>query len=550
MADKKQDNQGSDHFVFCAVGIVLLLILLDKFEKWFRMWITTENHQIVLAGTFGSFIAVFCYWVTKKHQAVTDRRKRERAVIGKEKDDGSVYCGKTEKNEGVYIKPRQRGMHTQVVGTTNAGKTESVILPWAIQDIEQGRGLLLIDGKADRSLLDKLWAYTVKAGRKKDFRLFSLSNTNESLSFNPLLGGTAEEITERVFNAFEFENPFYRSVQYEVLAQVLRIFEAAKVTPTFLKLHQAISNPAKLDKLVENCNDVALQDWVLYFTNLAGSERDQRTSGLTSQLSHFAFGKASLLFNQDKPHMTIDEALKNNKIVYFQLPALLSPFLGKATGKLVLQSLQAAVANRHRSKDKNQKFFSVFLDDFSEYLYPGFVTVLNKSRSANVGIVFAHQALGDIEAMGDSVANAILTNSNIKVFMRGNDPNSAEYFSKVIGTNATMKFTEKQKVGIFRNEKTGDVSAREAEEFIVHPNHFKRELGVGQAIMVVPHDDGARTIRLKFDRFPDLEAKAIPKTKHPTPVVLEASENFKKDKMKKAEPAMLDVINQNKKEVA
>jgi TonB-dependent SusC/RagA subfamily outer membrane receptor len=37
-------------------------------------------------------------------------------------------------------------MHTQVVGTTNAGKTESVILPWAIDDIKNGRGLILIDG--------------------------------------------------------------------------------------------------------------------------------------------------------------------------------------------------------------------------------------------------------------------------------------------------------------------------------------------------------------------------------------------------------------------
>jgi hypothetical protein len=47
------------------------------------------------------------------------------------------------------LKPRQRSMHTQVIGTTNAGKTESVIIPWAIQDIHSGKGLLLIDGKAD-----------------------------------------------------------------------------------------------------------------------------------------------------------------------------------------------------------------------------------------------------------------------------------------------------------------------------------------------------------------------------------------------------------------
>lgn len=148
--------------------------------------------------------------------------------------------------------------------------------------------------------------------------------------------------------------------------------------------------------------------------------------------------------------------------------------------------------------------FSVYLDDFSEYLYPGFVSILNKSRSANVGIVFAHQALGDIQTLGDPVANSILTNSNMKIFMRGNSPESAEYFSKVIGTVGTTKFTERQKKGFFGVDKSGDVSARDVEEFLIHPNVFKRDLGVGEAIMVIPHPSGSKTVRLKFNKIDDL----------------------------------------------
>jgi type IV secretory pathway TraG/TraD family ATPase VirD4 len=123
--------------------------------------------------------------------------------------------------------------------------------------------------------------------------------------------------------------------------------------------------------------------------------------------------------------------------------------------------------------------------------------------------------------MGDSVANAILTNSNIKVFMRGNDPDSAEYFSKVIGTTATVKVTERRKIGFLNNHGTGDVSAREVEEFVIHPNQFKRELGVGQAIMVVPHDMGARTFKIKFDMFDDLGRQPMPQVEHPSPIILE-----------------------------
>ena len=547
MEDKKTSPQGGDQLLIWIAGIFFVGAVCNRLYRWFLVWINSVEHQVILAVVVGCAISALMAWALKKRDSYLKKQKQAKAIIGQEAD--SVYCGETDKHEQVFIKPRQRAMHTQIVGTTNAGKTESVILPWAIQDIQQGRGLLLIDGKADRSLLDKLWAYTVASGREKDFRLFSLSCNKESQSFNPLIGGTAEEITERIFNAFDFENPFYRSVQYEVLAQVLRVFEAAKVTPTFLKLHQAIMAPTILEKMVEKSGDTVLRHWVSYFRSLGGSEREQRTSGLTSQISHFAFGKAAQLFNQENPFITIDEALRENKIVYFQLPALLSPFLGKATGKLVLQSLQAAIANRHRGNIKDAKFYSVFLDDFSEYLYPGFVTVLNKSRSAKIGIVFAHQALGDIESMGDSIANAILTNSNVKVFMRGNDPDSAEYFSKVIGTKSTTKFTERRKISLWQEQKTGDVSAREVEEFVIHPNHFKRELGVGEAVMVVPHEAGSRTLRLKFDIFPELESKPIPEHTHPAPVVLEVPQDPKEKKAVREE-SIGEAIHKKNQEAA
>lgn len=447
--------------------------------------------------------------VWKKMRKIREVLIFERSITSKEGD--TVFCGTSDKGEDIWIKSRQRAMHTQVIGTTNAGKTESVILPWAIQDIHSKKGLLLIDGKADNSLIDKLWAYTKLADRADDFKLFSLSRRNQSFQFNPLIGGTSEEITERVFNAFEFENPYYRSLQYEVMSQVMRIFEASGKVPTFQRLHQAISRPSVMEGMVKLVTDSEVRRWYVSFCEMTPKDREERTSGLLSAIGQFSFGENAKLFNPEDGAITIDEALSKNQIVYFQLPVMLSPFLGKATGKLVLQSLQAAVANRHRfSKDQEKRFFSVFLDDFSEYLYEGFVTILNKSRSANVGIVFAHQALGDISVLGDPVANSILTNANVKVFMRGNDPDSAEYFSKVIGTLATTKFTERQKKTFLGVNKSGDVSARDVEEFAVHPNVFKKELGVGEAIMIVPHEKGAKTIRIKFSKTDDLDSVPMP----------------------------------------
>ncbi|HXH30974.1 MAG TPA: TraM recognition domain-containing protein [Bacteriovoracaceae bacterium] len=506
MGSKPDESMGFEKIVIGGLAGLMLLKLYENFLSWYA--VPKNKLLLIVAGIGLLVLAILFYW--EKLNRKYKKWKHERKIIGK--DDDSVFCGVTDKNEDVWIKPAQRSMHTQVIGTTNAGKTESVILPWAIHDIHNKRGLLLIDGKADNSLLDKLWSYVVAAGREKDFRLFSLGRRDESFQFNPLLGGTAEEITERVFNSFEFENPYYRSIQYEVMNQVMRVFEATKTHVTFQRLYQAISNPVVLEDMSSKLSDPSLAQWIQWYCQLAHKDRETRTSGLLTAIGHFAFGANANLFNTVEGAITLDEALMKNQIVYFQLPVLLSPFLGKATGKLVLQSLQAAVANRHRLDQKGKKeFFSVFLDDFSEYLYPGFVSILNKSRSANVGIVFAHQALGDIQTLGDPVANSILTNSNLKVFMRGNTPDSAEYFSKVIGTTSSTKFTERQKKGRLGTAKSGDVSAREVEEFVIHPNVFKRDLGVGEAIMLIPHERGAKTVRIKFNKIDDLPPVELPK---------------------------------------
>lgn len=504
MADK-ENKSGSDHALYMGTGLFLAYMIFVRFEAWLN---NSRQHQLIFATVVALFVFCVMYWALKKREKVFGKRKKEQAATTN--GPNAVYCGRTDDGNEVYIKPSQRAMHTQVIGTTNAGKTESVILPWAIQDIEQRRGLILIDGKSDKSLLDKLWAYTVKNNRERDFRLFSLSNINESFQFNPLIGGTPEEISERVFNAFEFENPYYRSIQFEVFSQAMRIFAQAKVVPTFLRLHQAIANARLLKKMTETWdkND-PLRQWAEYYKDLPPQERAQRTSGLLAAISHFAFGKAACLFNTEKPSITLETALAENQIVYFQLPVLLSPFLGQATGKMILQTLQGAVANRHRGVNRNPNFYSVFLDDFTEYLYPGFVSILNKSRSANVGIVFAHQALGDIKTLGDAIANSILTNANLKVFMRGNDPDSTEYFARVIGTEKAIKLTERTKIGLLSQQGTGDASAREVEEFVIHPNKFKKELGVGEAMMVIPHEQGSKTVQIKFKKFDDIPAETL-----------------------------------------
>jgi len=517
MTKQNQNKNDQDLTVFIFIFAVAMILWVYKRIPVVLASIVAHKY---ISGFVFSVVINASLFLIKKRIAINFEKISAEKILETRTDD-SFYVGRSETGKKVYLPESARTKHTQVVGTTSAGKTESVILPWAIRDIEQGRGFIIVDGKSDRSLLDKLYSYCAKHKRTKDFRLFSLVNIEESHTYNPLACGEPEEVAERVFASFTMENEYYRAVQFEIFKQALMIFNKAKVVPTFIKLSQAISSPEVLLTLAQKGKDDLLITWATRFRALAKDTLDERTSGLLNQLGYFTSGKTAVLFNSDHPTVDIQKAMAEGLIIYFQLPVMKTPTLGAATGKMLLQNIQSAISDRHNEKDKEVPLFSIMLDDFTEYLTPSFVTLLNKSRSANVGVVFAHQALGDLSGLGEAIKNTILTNSNIKVFMRTNESESAEYYAKTYGTKTGTKTTERQTKGTFGSEKTGDGSVRDVEEFIYHPNIFKRELGIGEAVMIVPLNKGAQAVRLQFEKLDDLDAAEIPRVAKPEPRLLE-----------------------------
>lgn len=511
-------NKNNEEF---GIMVLIILLFLLATHNMAPLIVSSVVRHRYIFSIFVSVAAGVVVWRIQKRFAVNAKAKEFASRLYRATTKDSLTLGRSSEDKTVYIPLAARRMHAQVVGTTNAGKTESVILPWAIDDIKGGRGLILIDGKSDRGLLDKLYAYAVKHKRSKDFRMLSLVSPEVSSSINPLKGGSPDEVAERIFAAFTFEDEYYKNLQFEVLKQTLYVFENAGVVPTFTKLIQAITDPAAMESLASKVSDRALNEWLTRFISLSKEEREKRTSGLVNQLGHFTSGETAILFNSETPQIDIELVMKEGLIVYFQLPVLKTPTLGKATAKLILQCIQSSVSSRHLDEDKSFPFFGVYLDDFTEYLIPSFVSLLNKSRSANVGVTFAHQAQGDLGALGEEIKNTIQTNSNLKVFMRTNEPETAEYFARLIGTREGIKMTERQKQGAFGSERTGEGSVRDVEEFVFHPNVFKRELGTGDAVIVVPFNDGSLSARLKFQMQPDLKSVPLPLVPKSPPAYLE-----------------------------
>jgi type IV secretory pathway TraG/TraD family ATPase VirD4 len=504
---EKPNGNGRDvTLLLYGAGAFFLVKLYEKQMPHVMSTIHQHRFQFIVLGgaLFTAGAAILGSYLWNRYQ---DYHYKKEITA---QDGTSALIGRDESGLEIYLKQLFRTSHIEIIGTTSAGKTESFILPLIIKDIDNGSGLIIIDGKSDKSFLDKLYAYVVAAGREDDFRLFSLADVGASSSFNPLEGGTPHEVVERVFSSFPFENEYYRNVQYKIFLALVRLINERRVTPTMRLVHRLLTDMEALRPWVQDSQDEELKRMLTTFIEEPAKERMEKISGLDAHLSHFVGGDVSLLFNAKEPDIQLDQVLRKRRICYFQLPTMYYPFLAQATGKLVLQCFQSAVAKRHLGISKTPGFFSCYLDDFQDYIYPGFVALLNKSRSANIGIVFSHQALGDLDKVSPAFRNIVLTNTNVKVVMRNNDPETCEYFAKSFGTKTTEKATERRQKHSLGETRTGEGSVREVEEFIFHPNTI-RQLGTGEAIVSIPHPKGVKMVRLKANKKPDLPPVAIPR---------------------------------------
>lgn len=340
--NKNNQNSSDQWILFVVAGVFFMTLaqkagpLLAKFWSEHQNFLMLGAVVLLLAALGGVTVKLWNTYVAKCEEDAITAQDQNAVLLGQDMESG----------KSVSLRQEFRTMHTQVIGTTNAGKSESTVIPKAVKDIQNGSGILLIDGKADGRFLDKLYAYVKKYKRENDFRLFSLGNIEASSSFNPLRGESPQAVTERVFSSFRFENEYYRNVQYKYFLGVIKLIFEQKEVPTFSLVKQLLTDMEALSPWIQASTDEGLKKDMTAFMNLAAREREEKISGLETALSNFTSSEIGTLFEETEDRIDLDEAMEKNQILYFQLPTMLYPFLGEATGRLVLQCFQSAIAKR------------------------------------------------------------------------------------------------------------------------------------------------------------------------------------------------------------
>lgn len=487
--------------MFGIVGV----LGFQKNKKAIEYWIF-QNYEEICFSLY-LILALVIWFLVRFIQKKTKAQNERACLLSQIWDDDyqSIKAGSTRDAVDLHVSDKSRTSHVQVIGTTGSGKTTSVVIPWCLKDLLRGRSSLVIDGKGSRDLPEELKEWTELDKMNVNLFHFNLDDPEKSHIINPLKNGSPQQITDRIFSSFDFEDPFYRSVQFDICGYLTRLIHAVNDDVSFKLLYELLTDDEKLASYLSECEDKELKSKLTSYLKEPVKDRRAKMAGLISQLSPFATSEISGIVNGGANETNLGdmflEHLRRPTLFIYSIPTLKYQKLGSQLGKIILQELAWIIGTRE-SKNENFEFASVFLDEFSEFVYEGFISILNKARSANVGLHLCHQALSDLTKVSESFARGVNTNTNVKCVLGVNDPETADFYARHFGTKSEEKLTEQigEKSLFGERSETGRGSKRITESYKIHPNTLKNFYH-GTGVLHLPTKLGTITEAIQFDPY-------------------------------------------------
>lgn len=414
-----------------------------------------------------------------------------------------VYLGYgLNQQKPLYLTNDQRQMHCEVVGSTGTGKTESVLLPMLAHDIAHGKGAIIIDGKGDLELKNKIRYIVKKQGREEDFFFFSLSHPKGSQTYNPLLRGNPTELKDKVVNSMSWSEEFYRRMAEQATLTLLNAVVSSGRKARFRELHSYLTDLNALKKLADETKNPVFKEDI---GKMISSFKDNHKflAGLISDLFITSRSEFSELLDTDDPEIDLVSMYENNQICYFALDLQKYADTSRRLGRMIIQDIRAVSSHIQSSITPfNRHFFPVFIDDASSFLELNFIDFLSKCRASGFAVTILHQSLGDLVNRGTSnFQQQMIENTNIKIILRQDDPVSVEKFVKIGGTRRTMIATYQTEEQVLGKGFTGAGSVREGQTFRIEPDLI-RGLKRGEAALIWKNPS-LLTEHVKLDFFGD-----------------------------------------------
>jgi len=549
-------------YILKGMAVIFFFIGLFQFLKWhFLVSLSKGLTQLNIfqlspskfPGEAGEiYLGKGFNWDNRHVQEMYNLSKKDtKRFLARNEELGgkSVIHGVGAREErNIFIPEKEFVGHVALVGATRVGKTRALEMLMA-QAIRRKEPVVVIDPKGEKRLQDFCYSQTIASGREKeDFVWFSLPYPRYSATYNPLSTYSAiTDIPDRITallpqagTSKDFTD-FCHGVVLAVaqglnfLDRVITLSDIGRYALSLEYLGQLMTETIgkHLGENIENFGEVSMDNpekSIKFYRNAVrgGMEINESCEGLIDYYQHprehfekMAGGLRKLLSSLNAGEnrkllsavpADIDwENLfeKRSKVAYFSLASLLGKETASAIAQITLQDLVSYVGRRYTYTSTRSPVW-IFIDEFQNVCYPGFIDLISKAGGAGLRVVIAIQSIADLEAnMGynaKAAAQQILDNTNIKIFMRATDMDTPKKFTDKVGKTTIKEYSEMTSITpeVDDSQEVFDTSFRKSkrdkEVFLVRPEWIN-ELPKGHAFV---YSQGG-TYKVRFPLLPEPE---------------------------------------------
>lgn len=325
----------------------------------------------------------------------------------------STYPGSQGVEVGLTARDTLQHMH--VLGPTGVGKS-TLLGSLILQDIEAGRGVVVIDPKGDlgADVLARMPEH-----RQEDVVLLDPADDEMPVGLNVLAasGRPSELVADQVLAVFHglYRDNWGPRTQDILHASLLTL--AGRPGMTLCALPVLLSNPHFRASVVSHLTDeIALKPFWQWFEAQSEGERAGAIAPVMNKLRAFLLRpRMRGVIGQGEAKFEIEDVFTRKRIVLVSLAkGLLGPEAAALLGSLIVSQLWQAALGRVRIPAERRHPVMVYVDEFQDYLHlPTDLTdVLAQARGLGLGLTLAHQHLGQLPPV---MRSAVLANARSRV---------------------------------------------------------------------------------------------------------------------------------------
>lgn len=344
-------------------------------------------------------------------------------------------------DQEVRFSAADRAQHCYIVGSTGTGKS-TLLHRMITQDLEQGRGLALLDPHGDlyqRALL------AVPERRRGDVVLLDFTDPEHfvGLNFLECRVGQRRELERNniirdlagIFQALYGDVPESMGPAFLLYMRnaVALLMEDPSRSATLVDVPRVFADTAYRRYLLAHCQDDGIREFWDGIVSRASGDfgLGNMAPYIINKFTEFTQNDlVRLVVGQSSSTINFRSIMDQKKILLVNLSkGLLNEADTKFIGMILTGRLFAAATSRASIDESRRVPFHVYIDEFQNFTTAALGPILAEARKYGLSVTLANQNLAQLPGV---LSEAILANTGSRIFMRVGSPDAralAQYVS-------------------------------------------------------------------------------------------------------------------------